>query len=295
MTTYRSIGVTVKSDFPLKDVCIERLLTILDETKATVLVDKKRMPTAKAAKKYSALSPRSPIDLLVVLGGDGSILRTVREYHHFNVPILGINAGHVGFLAELSINEIENVLPQLLSGKGVIETRTLLDVKVGREGKKVFEGIALNEAVIAQGAIARLIDLQTSVSSEPLTTFHADGLIVSTPTGSTAYNLAAGGPIVHPGLPALILTPINPHSFSQKPIVLPGHHIIDVEVLTTDRSSLTTEVGLSLDGQSYFSLRPFDVICLHLHEHPVRFLRRKQDTFFATLRTKLKWGDSAMS
>ncbi len=176
-------------------------------------------------------------------------------------------------------------LPSLLQETPIVDTRTLLSVHVHRGEKLLHEGIALNEAVIAQGAVARLIDLKTSVSGEPLTTFHADGLIVSTPTGSTAYNLAAGGPIVHPNLAALILTPINPHSFSQKPIVLPGHHVVRADVLSKAYSSFETEIGLSLDGQSYVALTSGDVITLRLAEHSVSFLRRKQDTFFATLRS----------
>ena len=155
----------------------------------------------------------------------------------------------------------------------------------------IYSGYALNEAVVAQGTIARLVDLKTEVNGEDLTTFHADGLIIATPTGSTAYSLAAGGPIVHPAQLATILTPINPHSFSQKPIVLPSSDEIKVTVLTKENKFKDAEVILTLDGQVYVPLKNGDVIHASGCKTTVQFLRRKQDTFFGTLRTKLKWGE----
>ena len=153
-------------------------------------------------------------------------------------------------------------------------------------------GFALNEAVIAQGTIARLVDLQTTVNDEPLTTFHADGLIIATPTGSTAYNLSAGGPIVHPTLDAMILTPINPHSFSQKPVVIRSDGQVQITIQTTKKKYDDTEVVLTLDGQVYIGLEGGDIITITQDKRSVKFVRRAQDTFFGTLREKLKWGES---
>jgi NAD+ kinase len=189
------------------------------------------------------------------------------------------------------MNEAEELLPLFLRGEGIIEERQLLSIAVERAGKNVFSGRALNEAVIAQGVIARLLDLKASVGGEPLTTYRADGLIIATPTGSTAYSLAAGGPMVHPRLSALILTPINPHSFSQRPIVVPGDQTVEVEVLKKRATSIDSEVNLTLDGQTYEPLQRFDRVIAHPHTETVKFLRRGQDTFYATLRQKLKWGD----
>jgi NAD+ kinase len=207
------------------------------------------------------------------------------------IPILSVNKGAVGFLAEIAMDEADTLLPSLIRGEGVIEERSVLYVHVEREGKEIFSCFALNEAVISQGTISRLLDLRTSVGGEILSTFHADGLIIATPTGSTAYSLAAGGPVVHPRLAAVILTPINPHSLSQRPIVIPGKADIETEVSKCNDSFLESTVGLTLDGQVYHELQRFDRVVSRIHSETVKFIRRKEDTFFHTLRTKLKWGE----
>lgn len=291
MLRFRRIGLTVKSDLSGKDSVVGRVLDILKQEGASVCVDTLRLKGVRCARGMKSLS-RSPLDLLLVIGGDGTIFRAIREIRLDRIPILGINRGAVGFLAEIDADEIESALPPLLSGEGAIEERRLLSVEVHRGRSIPFRGRAVNEAVIAQGAIARLLHLQTTVSGEPLTTYHADGLIIATPTGSTAYSLSAGGPIVHPRLPALILTPINPHSFTQKPIVLPGGNIISVEVIRRTRTAKNDDVSLTLDGQVYERLRSGDRVVVGTDAQTIPFLRRRQDTFLRTLRTKLHWGET---
>lgn len=290
MLVYPRIGVTVKSTLDAKDKAVDRILNILREEGAEVFLDTKRMHGLPCVGPSLALQEGVPIDLLVVIGGDGTILRAVRELRDFRVPILSVNRGAVGFLAETRLEEADTLVRQLLRGEGVIEERTLLRVDVIRDEAPTFQGYVLNEAVIAQGAIARLMDLRTSINGEPLATFHADGLIIATPTGSTAYSLAAGGPIVHPRLHATILTPLNPHSFSQKPIVVPGASCIEVQVLTQENKFMDHQVSLTLDGQTYVSLRRSDIVRVSMGGETVRFLRRQEDTFFSTLRAKLQWG-----
>jgi NAD+ kinase len=209
----------------------------------------------------------------------------------YDVPILSVNRGTLGFLAETALDEAETIIPKLLGGKGKIEKRSLLAVRAQRGKRILYSGYVLNEAVISQGAIARLIDLKTMVQGEHLTTFHADGVILATPTGSTAYSLAAGGPIVHPRLPCTIVTPINPHSFTQKPIVLPHDQSVHIEVMTKDNKFSDVRVSLTLDGQTYVTLKRGDVVSAALDGTTVKFLRRKEDTFYETLRNKLKWGE----
>jgi NAD+ kinase len=292
MLQYKRIGLTVKSRLAGKDDALVRVCAILSDMGAEVLFDPKRadeISCAEGMPRYS--EDQSDIDLLFVIGGDGTILRAVREMRNFAVPILSVNRGTVGFLAETNMEEAAELVPKLLSGEGVIEERYLLAVHATRGSKDVFSGFALNEAVIAQGTIARLVDLRTTVNDEPVTTYHADGLIVATPTGSTAYSLAAGGPIVHPGLPATILTPINPHSFSQKPIVIPGSSMVQVDVCIPSTKFEDFEVFLTIDGQISIALRDGDNIRAKMNDHTVKFLRRKEDTFFGTLREKLKWGE----
>ncbi|PIR48823.1 NAD(+) kinase [Candidatus Peregrinibacteria bacterium CG10_big_fil_rev_8_21_14_0_10_55_24] len=290
---YSRIGLTVKSGLSHKDEAVERVLNILKVLGARVCVDAQRMTDVPMAKHLERLEGYRSIDLLVVIGGDGTILRAVRDLEDFSIPILSVNWGTVGFLSELNLSEVEHLIPSLLTGEGVLEERGVLHV-VAKRGKEVLiSGYALNEAVLAQGTIARLVSLKTCINGEDLATFTADGLILSTPTGSTAYSLAAGGPVVYPTLKAMILTPINPYSFSQKPIVIPGEAVVDVEVLTKENKFRDTEVVLTLDGQVYLPLQRGDHVAVHVNSKTVKFLRRKQDTFFHTLRDKLKWGESA--
>lgn len=290
MLVYPRIGVTVKSTLDAKDMVVDRVLQILREEGAEVCLDTERMRGLSCIGGYAPIAEGEPMDLLVVIGGDGTILRAVRELRDFHIPILSVNRGAVGFLAETRLEEADTLVRQLLRGEGVIEERTLLHVEVIRADVPLFQGFVLNEVVIAQGAIARLMDVRTSINGEPLATFHADGLIIATPTGSTAYSLAAGGPIVHPRLHATILTPLNPHSFSQKPIVVPGVSSIEAEVLTQENKFMDHQVSLTLDGQAYVSLQRSDIIRVSMKGETVRFLRRHEDTFFSTLREKLQWG-----
>ncbi|PIR53205.1 NAD(+) kinase [Candidatus Peregrinibacteria bacterium CG10_big_fil_rev_8_21_14_0_10_49_10] len=288
---YKRVGLTVKSGLSEKSEAVEKVIRILQGIGAEVLVDAQRTEEIICTSTLKHYRNEQDIDLLVVLGGDGTILRAVREHQAFSIPILSINRGTVGFLAEIDLEEAETLIPSLLNGEGVLEERHILSVTATRDGKAFHTGFALNEAVIAQGTIARLVDLKTFIQDEPLTTFHADGLIISTPTGSTAYSLAAGGPIVHPILPATILTPINPHSFSQKPVVIPSHQEVRVDVCAKSTKFEDAEVVLTLDGQVYIPLKSGDVVRACACKKTVQFLRRKQDTFFGTLREKLKWGE----
>lgn len=289
MGRLQRIGLTVKKQMEKKALVVSQALKILEKAGASVFVDAQRLEDVAAAKQFAPLEGNRDIDAMLTIGGDGTILRAVREYADLRVPFITVNRGTLGFLADMTIAEAATALPKILAGKGVSEDRAQLTVSVHRGPSVVYSGTALNEAVIAQGALARLISLNAMVGSESLTTFHADGLIVSTPTGSTAYNLAAGGPVVHPHLSATILTAINPHSFSQKPLVLPGHLPVTVTVELQDRREI--DIGLSVDGQEYFLLKHGDRVVVKHAPHPVQFLRASSASFFTTLRAKLRWGE----
>jgi NAD+ kinase len=288
---YSRIGVTVKSDLDHKDAVLRDVLKVLENTGAQICVDKNRMDSFSQTQHLQTFDCTDDIDLLLVIGGDGTILRAVRELKNFSVPIVCVNRGAVGFLAEMNSEEAADILPKLLRGEGILEERSVLSVTAVRGEKVLYDGFVLNEAVISQGSIARLVDLRTTINGEELTTFRADGLIISTPTGSTAYTLAAGGPIVYPELSATILTPINSHSFSQKPIVIPGSHRVEVEVMAKQNKFGDVEVSLTLDGQTYVTLQRGDKIAAHINAKTVKFLRRAKETFYGTLRAKLKWGE----
>ncbi len=286
---YATVGITARSDIEGRLPTLEKVAALVKECGATVLLDAERC-CAPSLGQYQTYHKISELDLLIVLGGDGTILRTIREMQEKTVPMLCINKGRIGFLTELSMEEVDEFLPQLLEKGGIHDERNLLHVHVTREDKCLWTGYVLNEAVISQGAISRLIDLQTSINGHMLTVFNADGLILSTPTGSTAYSLSAGGPIVHPQLKAMILTPINPHSFSQKPIMLQGDDTVEVTIFTKQNKFQDVQVSLTLDGQTYISLQRKDRVEAHLSDRVVTFLRRRDETFFETLRTKLQWG-----
>lgn len=291
MFQYKRIGITAKPDLTAKDESVRQILDVIHQDGAEIFIDPAALGDVACVRAFPALLSDTVLDLMIVIGGDGTILRCVRQLADRGVPVLGINRGVLGFLAEVGMEEIHTALPSLLSGDGLIEKRHMLNVAVQRDGKTVFNGTALNEAVIAQGTIARLIDLRTEVSGEALATFHADGLIVATPTGSTAYALAAGGPIVHPALSALILAPINPHSLTQKPVVISGDSDVMVEVIQSGSAFQDTHVGLTLDGQVYFALQKHDRVEVYVGKNPALFLRRPNDRFFYTLRSKLRWGE----
>ncbi len=291
MLPFKRVGITVKSDLDQQDVVLAAILKLLSKENVQVCIDDKRRDRIPGGGEMSVFTCPEDIDLLLVIGGDGTILRTVRELQDFSVPILTVNRGAVGFLAEMTVEEAPELLPMFIAGKGWIEERRVLDIRAERSGAVIHEGFVLNEAVISQGSIARLVDLKTTVNGEELTTFRADGLIIATPTGSTAYTLAAGGPIVHPEIGAAILTPINSHSFSQKPIVIPASHRVEVEVFTKANKFGDVEVSLTLDGQTYVRLQRHDRITAMMAPTGVRFLRRSKETFYGTLRQKLKWGE----
>ena len=290
MLKYKKIGVTVKVNLEAKDETVERILDTLQHCDAQIFLDAGSAGGLSCAKHFPQLKIDQDIDLLLVIGGDGTILRAVREMGNC-APILSVNKGAVGFLAETQVEEVEEMLPKLLAGEGIIEERSMLRVSMERNDQEDFSGLALNEVVVAQGAISRLLDLRATISGELLTTYHADGIIVSTPTGSTAYSLAAGGPIVHPRLLAFIVTPINPHSFSQRPLVIPAESKVDVDVLRKPGQHVQSEVGLTLDGQVYHPLTQGDRVRVQRHTDTVKFLRRAQDSFYATIRSKLRWGE----
>jgi len=291
MKAIKRVILTVKSTLSPSDDSIGRTLSILDRCSVDVRIDFKHASKCLAARGRARATSLENADALVVLGGDGTIFRAIRHLVDFSMPMLTVNRGAVGFLAESTLDDADSVLPELLAGKGIIDARALLFVEVRRGKKTILTSAALNEIVVSQGAIARLLDLRACVDGNPLTTFHADGLIVATPTGSTAYSLAAGGPIVHPRLSSIILTPLNPHSFSQKPLVLPGNSVIEIEVLQRTDKFKASEVSLTFDGQVYEQLSHGDIVRIKTHDECALFARRREDTFFETLRSKLKWGE----
>lgn len=220
---------------------------------------------------------------MMVLGGDGTLLRTARKVAGAGTPIIGVNLGHLGFLTEVDIPDVFPALGKLLKGQFHIEERMMLEALVYRRGKIVERSVGLNDAVITKGAFARLILLETFVNDEYINTYPADGLIVASPTGSTAYSLSAGGPLVTPELDLMLLTPICPHSLWARPVVIDPRGIIKVKILSS-----RGEVMLTMDGQHGFSLMQDDQVVVRRAPQKARFLRLKGRNFFEVFRKKLK-------
>jgi NAD+ kinase len=240
----------------------------------------------RAVAGKSALA--SGVDMVLVLGGDGTLLSMADCIGEASsgIPILGVNFGSLGFLTEITLPELYPSLEAALDGRAHVENRMMLRSTTERDGRTLARLIALNDAVITKTARSRMIDLSVSVGDEFVTRVKADGLIIATPTGSTAYNLAAGGPIVHPNVDALILTPIAPHTLTNRPVVIPATSAVRVQPNMEERD----EVFVTFDGQAGFQLQAGDEITVRRAETPLRLIRPSTRSYFEVLRTKLKWG-----
>jgi NAD+ kinase len=229
------------------------------------------------------------VDLLVVLGGDGTLLSVADAAGAANVdvPILGVNFGSLGFLTEATLGELYSSLDAALSGTARVETRMMLRSTTVRAGTTLPDHHALNDVVITKAARARMTDLSVFVGDEFVTRVKADGLIVATPTGSTAYNLAAGGPIVQPIVDAIVLTPIAPHMLTNRPIVIPASSVVRVQPLMAERD----ELYVTFDGQAGYQLEAGDEVRIQRAERRVRLLRPSSRSYFEVLRQKLKWNE----
>jgi len=245
--------------------------------------------TASAIGRPTGVSraelPRG-IDLAIVAGGDGTLLSVARTAAPLGIPILGVNLGSLGFLTELQPDEVFDGLRAVLDGCYVIEERQMLRVRPVREGRALEEYALLNDAVIAKSALARMITIDVRVDGNPVVRYTSDGLIVATPTGSTAYNLSAGGPILDPRMSAFVIAPICPHSMTHRPLVVPGSVTVEA-VLESDGEA----VYLTLDGQIGFPMEAGDSLTIDAHPSPARLVRIGDRSFFEVLRRKLRWGE----
>jgi len=226
------------------------------------------------------------IKALIVLGGDGTMLGAARKVGRHGVPILGVNLGGLGFLTGIPLNRLYPCIEMMLDGHLLFEERLMLETKVEREGNIICEFPTLNDVVINKGALARIIDLDVFISNEFLTTFRADGLIISTPTGSTGYNLAAGGPILYPTLSNVILTPICPFTLTNRPLILPDSALISIMMGQESEE----KVSLTFDGQVGFDLSHGDRILIYKSESRIKLFKSPHQTYFEILRTKMMWG-----
>lgn len=222
-------------------------------------------------------------DLAVVVGGDGTMLGIARRLARHGTPMIGINQGRLGFMTDVAVGQFEAALAPMLAGEFEEERRTMLEGNVWRDGKVIFEGFAMNDVVVSRGATASMVELKIDIGAEFVANLRADGLIIASPTGSTAYALSAGGPILHPGIAGWVLVPIAPHDLSNRPIVLPDTGEVRVEVVAG------RDASVNFDMQSLASLFHGDSVSVRRSQHQVRFLHPLGWSYYATLRRKLHW------
>ncbi len=280
----KRIGLVLKRNDPRINAILGDIVPWLRDRGIEVFTD--RSSGQHYTRAFTVLDPEelaAHVNLVAVFGGDGTLLYGARIVGGSGVPILGINLGVLGFLTEFKLECMHSAFEGLLSGDYRFEERMLLAVEVQRGDHRVFEYLALNDAVINKGAIARMIEFEVVVNSEVVTVTRADGLVISTPTGSTAYSLSAGGPILYPTLESFIITPICPHTLANRPVVVPDKAVVEVRLRNG------SDVTLTVDGQVGVPFLPADL--LHIHKAPsaIRLVQPAGSTFFKLLREKLNW------
>jgi NAD+ kinase len=287
----KRIGIVVKPHQPdvLKTVC--ELVAWLSERgialAGTPEIERERIEheTGCAVEVISADDLAASVDLMLVLGGDGTMIATSRLVGDKEVPVLGVNYGGLGYLAEFRIEELYAALEAILEGNYAIEKRVMLAVELQRGQEQVSRNRVLNDVVINKSALARIIEIEAYLNQQFVNSFRADGLIVSTPTGSTAYNLSAGGPVIYPTMNAVVLTPICPFTLSNRPIVVPDESVIELRLKTENE-----DVALTLDGQVGLPLHPEDRVIIRKSRTTFNLVQPMNRNYFEVLRDKLRWG-----
>lgn len=277
------IGITTKYGLKDPDHIVKKSVAFLKKHK--VKVDLCENTCRLVPNQKPGLDFHNPYDVIVVFGGDGSLLRTAQHMHYFDTAVLSINMGRLGFFSDGVGKEYQEILSKVIQHDYLLESRMLLRCTVMRGKRRAFTQRALNEVTIARDALARMITLKTTVDDVSAATYVADGLVIASPTGSTGYSLSSGGPIVSPLLDSIILTPISPHSFTQKPIVLPPSSRVKVQMATSEN-----RVYVTMDGQTGFHLKQDDVVKIKRSSKRIKLVRIAKTSYFQTLREKLHWG-----
>ncbi len=285
-STFQRIGIVGKYDSQNLAAPLERLLAFLEKRGVEVALDQRSAAAVGVAENRAVHLTEigSHADLVVVLGGDGTMLNAARVLACQNVPIIGINLGQLGFLTDIPAQSLEKMLGQVLEGHYQEETRTLLKTKTVRGANIVNRSVAFNDVVLTKGARGSMIDLEVYVDGRFVYSLRADGLIVATPTGSTAYALSSGGPILHPDLGAIVLVPICPHTLSNRPIALSDRCTVEV-ILQKGEGAVA-----NFDVQDHFELQLDDRLVITPAENGIRLLHPLEHSYFAMLREKLRWG-----
>jgi len=292
----RAIGVVAKARLDRAASHLAQIATWLEARQLTAVFDPETAALATSAGARGRFEivdkddlPRH-VDMIVVLGGDGTLLGTAGRIAKAgsDIPILGVNFGSLGFLTEVTLPEIFTSLERAVNGTAQTEERMMLHVAVDAGSSRVADRIVLNDVVVTQGALSRIIELSVSVDGESMMRIKADGLIIASPTGTTAYSLSAGGPIVHPAVDGITITPIAPHTLTNRPVVVAGSSEIRIQPLIYDGQS---EVFATFDGQALMPLAGDHVVVVRRSPRRLRLIRASSRGYFQVLREKLKWGE----
>jgi NAD+ kinase len=284
----KHIGILIKPGFTEAKTLLQELVPWLRARGRTPLLDPVAAQLLDETASYPKREMAANADLLVVLGGDGTMLAAARLLEGRATPILGVNTGGLGFLTEVTPDGIYKALDKVFDGAYTVEERLMLRARITRHGQQVGGASVLNDIVLSKGTLTRMVQMEIRINSQLVTGLRGDGLIVSTPTGSTAYSLSSGGPILNPAVHALILTPICPHTLTNRPIVIPQDAQVEVVITSREEGAMAT-----FDGQVGISLRHEDTIEVSASDHYAKLIRFPECTFYEVLRKKLKWGDGS--
>lgn len=280
----RRIGIVAKRGEPRAEEAAIRFIRMLGNYKVKLIVERE-IARVLDIKGYQREKIPSKSDIVVVFGGDGTILSVARLAAEPGVPILGVNLGGLGFITELNMDELEKNIDILFNEDCCFEERIMLIADVYRGRRKIASHNAMNDVVLNKSALSRMFEIDVYINDQYVTTFRIDGLILSTPTGSTAHSLSAGGPILYPTLESFLMTPICPHTLTSRPIVLPDSFVLEAWIKNGD------DVYLTLDGQVGFPLKVNDRVRIRKADYKAKFLILRHRDYFKILRTKLKWGE----
>ena len=282
---YRTVGVVAKPHSPGLEELMQDIVDWMKKQNSRLLSPEGGPPFA-GVQTVSEEEFLRDVEMIVVLGGDGTFLGAGRLSLQRNIPLLGVNLGRLGFLTEIAVQELFPVLERIREGHVLFESRDVLQVRVKRNDEILFEDHVINDAVVSKTSIARLLEIETRVNKNFLALFKADGLIIATPTGSTAYSLAAGGPIVFPTMDAIIMTPICPHSLNQRPLVIPDTVTVSVHVQT-----LPTNASVTLDGKIARELEKDEYVEIGRSPFTVNIIKSPFMSYFDILKSKLRWAE----
>jgi NAD+ kinase len=282
----KTVGILTKPKFPDVKHIVKELATWLREHGKDVLLDAKSAALLGESVTHKKTEIATRADMILVLGGDGTMLNAARLVEERSVPILGVNMGGLGFLTEVTLDHLYPSLERIFAGDCFLEERLMLRARIDRHGEHVAQATVLNDVVVSKGTLARMIEVQITINGQFVTSLRGDGLILSTPTGSTAYSLSAGGPIMHPSVQALMLTPICPHTLTHRPLVIPSAVTLEVTLTSKDEGAMTT-----FDGQVGVAMTQGDTVLVSATDRITRLIRFPDRTYFDVLRRKLKWGD----